>query len=152
MHVGNTIMTKPEQDRADRFSVSLPRQLLGDFDRMLATKGYDNRSLAIADILRDWLVGQRRENPDQEIAGAITLVYDHHKRNLQDHLTDIQHDHHHLILATMHVHLDHHNCLEIIAVRGGAGEVDEVADALISAKGIKHGKLMITSTGRDLVG
>jgi CopG family transcriptional regulator, nickel-responsive regulator len=145
-------MAKPEQDRADRFSVSLPRQLIADFDRMLAAKGYDNRSQAIADILRDWLVEQRRENPEQEIAGAITLVYDHHKRNLQDHLTDVQHDHHHLILATMHVHLDHHNCLEIIAVRGAAGEIQTVADALIGAKGIKHGKLMITSTGRDLVG
>jgi CopG family nickel-responsive transcriptional regulator len=145
-------MPKPEQDRAGRFSISLPRQLLADFDHMLAAKGYDNRSLAIADILRDWLVEQRRENPAQEIAGAITLVYDHHKRHLQDHLTDIQHDHHAMILATMHVHLDHHNCLEIIAVRGKAGDVQAIADALIGAKGIKHGRLMVTSTGKDLVG
>jgi CopG family transcriptional regulator, nickel-responsive regulator len=145
-------MPKSEQDRAGRFSISLPRQLLADFDRMLAAKGYDNRSLAIADILRAWLVEQRRENLGQEIAGAITLVYDHHKRHLQDRLTDIQHDHHAMILATMHVHLDHRNCLEIIAVRGLAVDVQAVADALIGAKGVKHGRLTVTSTGKDLVG
>jgi CopG family transcriptional regulator, nickel-responsive regulator len=143
-------MPKPQQFLAGRFSVSLPRQLLADFDRMLAAKGYDNRSLAIADILRAWLVEQRRENPGQEIAGAVTLVYDHHHRHLQDRLTAIQHDHHAMILATMHVHLDHHHCLEIIAVRGRAGDVQAVADALIGAKGVKHGKLTITTTGPDL--
>ncbi len=145
-------MSKPQQHLAGRFSISLPQQLLADFDGTLLQKGYHNRSLAIADIVRDWLVEQRRENPEQEIAGAITLVYDHHKRHLQDHLTNIQHDHHHMILATMHVHLDHHNCLEIIAVRGQAGEIQAIADALIGAKGVKHGKLIITSTGKDLVG
>jgi CopG family transcriptional regulator, nickel-responsive regulator len=143
---------KPKQHLAGRFSVSLPQQLLADFDGALLQKGYHNRSLAIADIVRAWLIEQRRENSEQEIAGAITLVYDHHKRHLQDNLTDIQHDHHHLILATMHVHMDHHNCLEIIAVRGKAGEVQTIADALIGAKGVKHGKLIITSTGQDLVG
>ena len=127
-------------------------QLVADFDAMLQRKGYSNRSLAVADILRAWLVEQRRENPRQEIAGAITLVYDHHKRHLQDRLTDIQHDHHHSILATMHVHLDHHNCLEIIAVRGKAAVIQAIADALIGAKGVKHGKLTVTSTGQDLVG
>jgi CopG family nickel-responsive transcriptional regulator len=145
-------MAKPKTHMAERFSVSLPAQLVADFDALLAKKGQTNRSLAIGEILRGWIVEQRRENPEQEIAGAITLVYDHHKRNLQDQLTEIQHDHHHLILATMHVHLDHHNCLEIIAVRGKAGEVQEIADALIGAKGVKHGRLMITSTGEDLVG
>jgi len=143
-------MPKPKQQLAGRFSMSLPRQLLADFDGMLRQKGYDNRSLAIADIVRAWLVEQRRANPLQEIAGAITLVYDHHKRHLQDRLTDIQHDHHYMILATMHVHLDHHNCLEIIAVRGKAGDVQAIADALIGAKGVKHGKLTITATGPDL--
>ena len=145
-------MPKARQLLSDRFSVSLPGQLVADFDAMLKRKGYDNRSLAVADILRAWLVEQRRENPDQEIAGAITLVYDHHKRNLKDRLTEIQHDHHHSILATMHVHLDHHNCLEIIAVRGPAAEVQAIADALIGDKGVKHGKLTVTSTGQDLVG
>ena len=145
-------MAKDRQLHSDRFSVSLPSQLVADFDAMLERKGYSNRSLAVADILRAWLVEQRRSNPQQEIAGAITLVYDHHKRHLQDHLTAIQHDHHHMILATLHVHLDHHNCLEIIAVRGPAGDVQAIADALVGAKGVKHGKLTVTSTGKDLVG
>jgi CopG family transcriptional regulator, nickel-responsive regulator len=135
---------------AGRFSVSLPQQLLADLDAMIREKGYDNRSQAVADMARAWLVERRWENPDQEIAGAITLVYDHHKRNLQEQLTDIQHDHHEVILATMHIHLDHHNCLEIIAVRGQAGVIQSIADALIGAKGVKHGKLTITSTGKDL--
>ena len=145
-------MAKTKPQLAGRFSVSLPQQLLADIDAMLAKKGYDNRSLAMADMARDWLVAQRQENPDQEIAGAITLVYDHHKRHLQEALTNIQHGHHGVILATMHVHLDHHNCLEIIAVRGRAGSIQGIADALIGAKGVKHGKLTITSTGTDLVG
>lgn len=145
-------MRKNKQELAGRFSVSLPQQLLADLDATLQQKGYDNRSLAIADIARAWLVDQRRKNPHQEIAGAITLVYDHHKRNLQEQLTDIQHDHHAVILATLHVHLDHHNCLEIIAVRGKAGVIQAIADALIGAKGVKHGKLTITSTGEDLPG
>ncbi len=145
-------MAKLKAQMAERFSVSLPRQLVADFDALLSRKGQGNRSLAIGEILRAWIVEQRRENPRQEIAGAITLVYDHHKRNLQDQLTEIQHDHHAMILATMHVHLDHHNCLEIIAVRGKAGEVQAIGDALIGAKGVKHGRLTITSTGKDLVG
>jgi CopG family transcriptional regulator, nickel-responsive regulator len=145
-------MPRNKQPLAGRFSVSLPQQLLADFDAALKQKGYDNRSLAVADIARAWLVDQRRQNPEHEIAGAITLVYDHHKRNLQEQLTDIQHDHHHTILATLHVHLDHHNCLEIIAVRGKAGIIQTIADALIGAKGVKHGKLTITSTGTDLAG
>ena len=145
-------MAKTKQQLAGRFSVSLPQQLLADFDAMLRQKGYDNRSLAIADIARAWLVEQRRENPEQEIAGAITLVYDHHKHHLQEDLTHIQHDHHQTILAALHVHLDHHNCLEIIAVRGKAGVIQAIADALIGAKGVKHGKLTITSTGQDLAG
>jgi CopG family transcriptional regulator, nickel-responsive regulator len=145
-------MAKPKAHMAERFSVSLPQQLVADFDALLARKGQRNRSLAIGEILRGWIVEQRGADPEQEIAGAVTLVYDHHKRNLQDHLTEIQHDHHHLILATMHVHLDHHNCLEIIALRGKAGAVQGLAEALIGAKGVKHGRLMITSTGKDLVG
>jgi len=137
---------------AERFSVSLPQGLLADMDAMIRQKGYDNRSLVIADMVRAWLVEHRQENPEQEIAGAITLVYDHHKHHLQEELTHIQHDHHEVILATLHVHLDHSNCLEIIAVRGRAGVIQSIADALIGAKGVKHGKLTVTSTGKDLVG
>jgi CopG family nickel-responsive transcriptional regulator len=145
-------MGKNPRDHVGRFSVSLPQALLRDLDSMVQEKGYDNRSLAIADMVRNQLVEHRQQLSNQEIAGTITLVYDHHKPHLQSVLTDIQHDHHDVIVSTMHVHLDHHNCLEVLVVRGKAGIIKRIADALIAAKGVKHGKLTITTTGKDLVG
>jgi len=121
-------------------------------DQMSGEKGYDNRSLAIADMIRDSLVEHRQKFGSEEIAGTITLVYDHHKQNLQSVLTDIQHDHNDMIISTVHVHLDHHNCLEVILVRGKAGSIRKIADELIAAKGVKHGKLTVTTTGRDFPG
>jgi CopG family nickel-responsive transcriptional regulator len=123
---------------------------MAQFDAMVREKGYGNRSQAIADMIRDDLVEHRLKLGDAEIAGSVTLVYDHHQHRLQDHLTDVQHDHGENILATLHCHLDHHNCLEIVAVRGPASVVRRIADSLIGAKGVKHGKLAITSTGHDL--
>jgi CopG family nickel-responsive transcriptional regulator len=137
-------------EHVTRFSVSLDKHLARELDRMCREKGYDNRSLAIADMVRNQLVDHRQARGDQEIAGTITLVYDHHKPKLMDLLTDIQHDHGDLIIATLHVHLDHHNCLEVLAVRGHAAPIKTMADRLIAAKGVKHGKLTITSTGKDL--
>ena len=135
-----------------RFSVSLPQALLADLETMARQKGYDNRSLLIADMIRDWLVEHRQLAPGntQEMAGTITLVYDHHKPHLQEVLTGIQHDHHEAIISTLHVHMDHHNCLEVLVVRGPAGRIRRIADALIGAKGVKHGKLTITTTGKDM--
>jgi CopG family transcriptional regulator, nickel-responsive regulator len=133
-----------------RFSVSLPPELLKRFDEMAAAKGYDNRSLAIGDMMRAQLVDHRQRAGTGEIAGTITLVYDHHTHHLQEALTDIQHDHHDVIISTIHVHLDHHNCLEVLVVRGKAREIEKIADKLIAAKGVKHGKLTVTSTGKDL--
>lgn len=135
-----------------RFSISLPRPLLADLDAMADEKGYDNRSLLIADMIRDWLVEHRSEHGKSEIAGTITLVYDHHTTGVQQTLTEIQHDHHAAVIATLHVHLDHHNCLEVLALKGRASQVRKIADALIAARGVKHGKLTITSTGKDLAG
>jgi CopG family nickel-responsive transcriptional regulator len=137
-------------DKVTRFSVSLDKQLARELDRMCREKGYDNRSQAIADMVRNQLVEHRQEFGDEEIAGTITLVYDHHKPKLLDLLTDIQHDHGDLIIATLHVHLDHHNCLEVLTVRGRATAIKSMADRLIAAKGVKHGKLTITTTGKDL--
>ena len=119
-------------------------------DAMTAEKGYTNRSLAIADMIRGELVEHRQKTGTGEIAGTITLVYDHHKQHVQETLTDIQHDHHELIISTLHVHLDHHNCLEVLIVRGPAARVKRIADELIAAKGVKHGKLTVTTTGKDL--
>ncbi|HTI99222.1 MAG TPA: nickel-responsive transcriptional regulator NikR, partial [Dongiaceae bacterium] len=134
------------------FSVSLPPKLLKQFDTMAGEKGYDNRSLAIADMMRDHLVEHRQKFGAEEIAGTITLVYDHHKSHVQETLTDIQHDHHEVIISALHVHLDHHNCLEVLVVRGPAGQIKKISDALIAAKGVKHGKLTVTTTGKDLAG
>ncbi len=113
-------------------------------------KGYDNRSLAIADMIRAELVEHRQKCGTEEIAGTITLVYDHHKQQVQATLTDIQHDHHEVVISTMHVHLDHHNCLEVLVVRGRADIIKRIADELIGAKGVKHGKLTVTTTGKEL--
>ncbi len=133
-----------------RFSVSLPPKLLDELDKMSGEKGYDNRSLAIADMIRDQLVEHQKELGNAEIVGTITLVYDHHKQHVQEALTDIQHDHHEVIISAVHVHLDHHNCLEVLIVKGKAGLVKQIADELIAAKGVKHGKLTVTTTGKDL--
>lgn len=120
-------------------------------DKMLLEKGYDNRSQAIADMVCDELVEHEQKSGTGEIAGTITLVYDHHKQNVQAALTDIQHDHNDVIVSTMHVHLDHHNCLEVLVVRGGAQVIKKIADALIAAKGVKHGKLTVTTTGKNIL-
>ncbi len=141
-----------KNDRVTRFSVSLRRELLRQLDAMTREKGYDNRSLAIADMIRAHLVEHRQRSGRQEIAGTITLVYDHHRPHLQEVLTDIQHDWYGVIISTVHVHLDHHNCLEVLVVRGRSATVRKIADRLIAAKGVKHGKLTVTSTGKDLVG
>jgi CopG family nickel-responsive transcriptional regulator len=139
-----------KNDTVSRCSISLPPSLLKQLDQMTQEKGYDNRSLAIADMIRAHLVEHRQKTSKGEIAGTITLVYDHHKPHLQATLTDIQHDHHAVIISTVHVHLDHHNCLEVLVVRGQAAVIKKIADELIAAKGVKHGKLTVTTTGKDL--
>lgn len=145
-----SLMNNTAPKPVTRFSVSLPPDLARALDRMAKEKGYDNRSLAIADMIRANLVEHRLRDEDAEIAGSITLVYDHHRHHLLDLLTDLQHDHMSEIVATMHTHLDHDNCLEVLAVRGPAGKIKKLADEMIAAKGVKHGKLTVTGTGRDL--
>ncbi len=139
-----------KQDQVSRFSVSLPPRLLEQLDGMAKEKGYENRSQAIADMIRAQLVEHRQKFGTAEIAGTITLVYDHHKQHVQAALTDIQHDHHEVIVSTLHVHLDHDNCLEVLVVRGKADIIKKIADELTTAKGVKHGKLTVTTTGKDL--
>jgi CopG family nickel-responsive transcriptional regulator len=136
-----------KDELVSRISISLPGELLHQFDEMSAQKGYENRSLAMSEMIRDRLVDHRQKFGDEEIAGTITLVYDHHRQHVQETLTNIQHDYHDTIISTLHVHLDHHNCLEVLVVRGKAAMIKKIADSLIGAKGIKHGKLTVTSTG-----
>jgi CopG family nickel-responsive transcriptional regulator len=138
-----------KNETVTRFSISLAPSLLKQLDQMSADKGYSNRSLAVADMIRNQLVEHRQKNGNEDIAGTITLVYDHHKPHLQSTLTDIQHDHHDVILSTVHVHLDHHNCLEVLLVRGKGHVIRKIADALITSKGVKHGKLTVTTTGKE---
>ena len=133
-----------------RFGVSIDNGLLERFDRVVAEKRYVNRSEAIRDLIRDALVEQAWEAGEEETVGTLTLVYDHHVRDLSDRLTDIQHDHHDRIISTLHVHLDHHNCLEVLIVRGKAGQIKSIADSMIGVKGVKHGKLVMTTTGQGL--
>ncbi len=117
---------------------------------MAKEKGYTNRSLAIADMIRAQLVEHRQQMGNAEIAGTITLVYEHHRHHIKDMLTDKQHEHRNVIISSLHVHLDRDNCLEVLAVRGRAAQIKKLADELIAAKGVKHGKLTITTTGKDL--
>ena len=145
-------MKTPGTHGVSRFSVSLNKQLLRSLDAMVREKGYTNRSLAIADMVRAQLVEHQQQRGDQEIAGTITLLYDHHKRHLQELLTEIQHNHENIIISTVHVHLDHDNCMEVLLVRGKAAAIKTIADQLIAARGVKHGKLTVTSTGKDLAG
>jgi CopG family nickel-responsive transcriptional regulator len=127
----------------------MPADLLKQLDALCKVRGYESRSQAIADMVRGQLVEHGAQTGTREIAGNVTLVYDHHKRNLQAKLTGIQHDHGKTIIATMHVHLDHHNCMEVLAVRGPTRAVRELSDRLIAVKGVKHGKLTVTTTGTE---
>ena len=133
-----------------RFGVSLEKELLEKFDKLSKEKQYPNRSEAIRDLIREELV-KREWVEGKEVAGAITLVFDHHKRELMNTLTDIQHDFYQLIISSQHVHLDHDNCLEMIVVRGKPRGVKELADKLRATKGVKYGSLSIATTGKELV-
>jgi CopG family nickel-responsive transcriptional regulator len=132
-----------------RFAVSLDQNLLKDFDRMRQRQGYENRSEAVRDLIRNHLVQQEWDDKE-ETMGTITLVFNHHKRNLTEKLTSTQHDYHHLVVSTMHVHLDHDNCLEILAVKGPGQKIRSLSDQLISTKGVKHGKLTLTTAGKEI--
>ena len=133
-----------------RFGVSLDEELLEPFDALCAVKGYSNRSEAIRDLIRKALLAEEWHQADGQGAGTLTLVYDHHKNDLARRLTQMQHDEHDIIIATLHVHLDHHNCLEVLILKGEAARVRALADKLISCKGVKHGTFSGTTTGQDL--
>ncbi|MCX5667751.1 MAG: nickel-responsive transcriptional regulator NikR [Candidatus Omnitrophica bacterium] len=132
-----------------RFGISLPKDLLDKFDKLIGEKNYSNRSEAFRDLIRQELI-KKEWQEGGEIAGAITLIYDHHKRELINKLTDIQHNHQKVIISTQHIHLDHDNCLEIIAVKGHPKEAQKLADTLKAVKGVKHGVLNMSSTGKDI--
>jgi len=134
-----------------RFSIAMPSDLLGQFDDLVARRGIaKNRSEVIRDLVREALVEEECADPDQEVCGTLTMVYNHHSGDLTNKLDAVQHDHYNEIISTMHIHLDPHNCLEIIAMRGSVSDVQSIADALLGLKGVKHGSLTTTTTGEAL--
>lgn len=135
--------------RLFRFGVSMDRKLIRNFDRLISKKGYTNRSEAIRDLIRDHLIEEEWEG-DKEAIGTITIIYNHHLRNLTDKLLNFQHEHHASIISVMHVHLDEYNCLEVLVVRDKGKVIKKISDRLISIKGVKHGRLVMTSTGKHI--
>ncbi|MDT8419765.1 MAG: nickel-responsive transcriptional regulator NikR [Desulfuromonadales bacterium] len=133
-----------------RFGISIDGQLLQRFDNLIRKKGYVNRSEALRDLIRAALVEDEWGDADQETVATVTLVYDHHTRDLADRLTEHQHSHHEEIVSTLHIHLDKHHCLEVVVIKGKALRVKRLADELIGTKGVKHGKLVTSTTGRNL--
>lgn len=133
-----------------RFGISLDKNLLHQFDEHIKNNRYTNRSEAIRDLIRQDLV-KKEWQANQEVTGAITLVYNHHKRELVNKLMDIQHDYHLSILSTQHLHLDDDNCLEIIVIKGRARRIEELYGKLKSAKGVKHSAFAPATTGKGVV-
>ena len=132
-----------------RFTVSMEENLLDDFDSFIKDHHYQNRSEAIRDLIRNRII-EKEWQADKDVMGVISLVYDHHQHKLQEKVTELQHDFHHQIVSTTHVHMDHHNCLEVIIVRGKAGEVRRLADSLTAMRGVRNASLSMGSTGKDL--
>ena len=133
-----------------RFGVSIEKELLQRFDERIKEKKYTNRSEAIRDLIREDLV-KKEWQEGKEVAGSITLVYNHHKRELVNRLIDIQHDYHDIIISTQHIHLDEDNCLEIIVIKGKPKEIEELYGKLKSAKGVKHGGFSMATTGIEIL-
>lgn len=133
-----------------RFTASLPRELLRGLDRLVRERGFASRSRALAHVIQDTVDQHDQEQGDTDAAGTLTLIYDHHHRDLQRLLTRIQHDHHREIISTLHVHLNHDHCLEVIILRGKVSVIREAADQLISARGVRQGKLTLTSLASHL--
>lgn len=131
-----------------RFGVSLDGELLRKFDAYIEKEGYANRSQAIGGLIRKEFVSDAFAHGGP-VAGAVTIVYDHHKRDVVGKLLDIQHDHGGVIISAQHAHLDHDNCLEIVAVKGAGAKIKALADALKAVKGVKHSTLSVTSAGRQ---
>lgn len=129
-----------------RFGVSIDEKLLDKFDALITEKGYVNRSEAIRDLIRSMLVNEDVSDPDAQSIGTLSLVYDHHSTDIADKLNEIQHHSYHNIVSTTHVHLDEHNCLEVLILKGKTSEVKAIADKLSSVKNVKNGQLTLTST------
>jgi len=136
---------KSSSDDLSRIGVALPTLLLGSFDKLIAQKGYVNRSEAFRDLIRDTLIKHSAANPNVEVVGTVMLVYDHHVRHLNDRLVGMQHNHFSQIISTLHVHLDRDSCLEVVLLLGKQVDVQRIAESLIATKGVRHGHLSLTT-------
>ncbi|MBN1901648.1 nickel-responsive transcriptional regulator NikR [Candidatus Sumerlaeota bacterium] len=135
----------------ERFGISVDRRLLDEFDKRNKEMGYENRSEAIRDLIRDCLVRKKQWAKDNvRVVASVTLIYDHHTGELTDRLNDIKHQHAKLVVSSMHVHLDRDNCLEVVVLRGMGKDVKLLAHEMIAQKGVKHGKAIVTTEGKDL--
>ncbi len=135
-----------------RFGVSIDQDLLENYDRLIAERGYATRSEALRDLIREALIQQKIEmETTTSVLGSLTLVYDHHARNLSQEMAEIQHNFHDLVLSVMHLHVSHDDCMEVIALRGIVADVVELANGLLSLKGIKNGKLFITLPSSGII-
>jgi CopG family nickel-responsive transcriptional regulator len=133
-------------EKITRFGVSIEPELLKKFDRTIKKEGYPNRSEAIRDMIRKNLIIEQSKNPDAQAIGTLTMIYDHHTGALTNKLLDLQHNHHSEILSTTHIHVDHHNCLEVLVLKGKTRNIQKLADNIKALKGIKHGELVITQS------
>jgi len=133
-----------------RFSISISPDLLKRFDQAIREKSYRSRSKAIRDLIVNFIVEREWEKSDREVMGSLTILYDHESKGLLDKLLDIQHERRQNIISTMHTHIDEHNCMEILAVRGYPDEIRNLADKILSCKGVKHGRLVMSVTGAEI--
>jgi CopG family nickel-responsive transcriptional regulator len=138
-----------KSDPLIRFGVSMEQSLLKEFDSLCSEKGYATRSEALRDMIRNLLVEKELGNENTEGVGTLTLVYNHHQRELEEKLTEYQHHHLESIISTVHVHLTQHLCLEVMLLKGKTKEIRAIADGLIATKGVKHGKLVLTLAGKE---
>ncbi len=136
--------------RVKRFGVSIDEELCSRFDRHIAEKGYTNRSEALRDLIREHLVAEQWKLDGTESVASLSLVYNHHTRELSETLNSLQHEHHQLIVSSLHVHIDHDNCLEVIIFKGPNTLIKSIADRLTATRGVKHGKLTMSTTGQGL--
>ncbi len=127
----------------------MPTEMSTKFDLLIKKKKYSNRSEAIRDLIRRFLI-EDEIMYNGEVIGVVSILYNHHQRELSEKLTAVQHEYHHLVLSAMHIHLDHDNCVEVIITRGHSQKIKNLAETLIATKGVKHGSLNLTSTGKNL--
>jgi CopG family nickel-responsive transcriptional regulator len=134
----------------ERIGISLDKALLDRFDVLIAGRGVANRSEAIRDLIRDALVQDDWARDEREAVAAVVIVYDHHSHDLGHRIAEIQHRNHRAVVSSLHVHLDEHNCLEVILLRGSAREIEAMGNSIIGARGVRHGKFVGTTTGEGL--